>query len=86
LTPIQTAEQTNLRVVREEGRGSEPEVDQEPSSSSATWEPPDQHGRSVNNYSGGAVGLNTNAFPDVSNGTIRRQHLVRWRWRESVYL
>jgi hypothetical protein len=41
----------------EEGRGSETEVDEEPSSSSATWGPPDQHGRrGVNNYSGGAVG------------------------------
>jgi hypothetical protein len=41
----------------EEGRGSEPEADQEPSSSSATWGPPDQHGRrSPNNYSGGAGG------------------------------
>jgi hypothetical protein len=51
----------------EEGRGSEPEVDEEPSSSSATWGPPNQHGRrSANNYSGGAVGLNTDEAPHVN--------------------
>ncbi|PNF40831.1 hypothetical protein B7P43_G16582 [Cryptotermes secundus] len=51
----------------EEITGSEPEVDEDPSSSSATRGPPQQRGkRSVNNYSGGAVGLNTNEAPHVN--------------------
>jgi hypothetical protein len=40
---------------------------EESSSSSPTWGPRDRHGRrSVNNYSGGAVGINTNAAPHVN--------------------
>ncbi|PNF42631.1 hypothetical protein B7P43_G01270 [Cryptotermes secundus] len=46
---------------------SEIDFDEDPSSSSATWGPPHQHGRRhVNNYSGGAVGLNTNEAPHVN--------------------
>ncbi|PNF35735.1 hypothetical protein B7P43_G16134 [Cryptotermes secundus] len=51
----------------EEAAGSETEVDEDPSSSSATWGPPAQHGRRVvNNYSGGAAGLNINEAPHVN--------------------
>ncbi|PNF34863.1 hypothetical protein B7P43_G03728 [Cryptotermes secundus] len=63
MTPIQTAIQTTLES-GEEARGSETEVDEDPSSLSATWGPPDQHDRrGVNNYSGGAVELNINEAP-----------------------
>ncbi|PNF14142.1 hypothetical protein B7P43_G17736 [Cryptotermes secundus] len=51
----------------EQTTGSESEVDEDPSSSMATWGPPAQHGtRVVNNYSGGAVGLNINEAPHVN--------------------
>ncbi|PNF42548.1 hypothetical protein B7P43_G06920 [Cryptotermes secundus] len=51
----------------EETTGSEPEVGEDPSSLLATWGPPAQHGRRVvNNYSGGAVGLNINEVPHVN--------------------
>jgi hypothetical protein len=51
----------------EEESDFEIEVNEEPSCSSATWGPPDQHGKSgVNNYSGRDVGLNTNEAPHVN--------------------
>ncbi|PNF16268.1 hypothetical protein B7P43_G11642 [Cryptotermes secundus] len=65
MTPIQTAVQTTQNG--EEARDSETEVDEDPSYSSSTGGPPDQHGRrGVNNYSGGAVGLNINEAPHVN--------------------
>jgi hypothetical protein len=46
---------------------SESEVDEEPLTSSTTWGPPHQHDRrGVNNFSGGAVGINLNEAPHVN--------------------
>jgi hypothetical protein len=51
----------------EEANDPETNVIDEPLSSSATLGPQAQHGkRGVNNYSGGAVGLNINEAPHVN--------------------
>ncbi|PNF43126.1 hypothetical protein B7P43_G18025 [Cryptotermes secundus] len=50
-----------------EGSESGSDIDEDQSSSSATWGPPHQRGtRSVNTYSGGAVGLKTHEAPHVN--------------------